>query len=79
MLESPPPTMSVMSNIANAKYEGLQYGKLMVNKNVKWFNIIFSKLMQIEVQITISQLLVLHMHNCWECHFFVYFAITLHG
>jgi len=33
--ESPPPTMSVVSNIANAEYEGLQYGKFMVNETIK--------------------------------------------
>jgi hypothetical protein len=55
VLESPPPTISVMSNIANVEYEGLQYGKFTVNEIVKWCSIIFSKLMQIEVHITIGQ------------------------
>lgn len=35
VLESPSPTMSVMSNIANVEYEGLQCGKFMVNENVE--------------------------------------------
>ncbi len=35
VLESPPLTMNVMSNIANVEYEGLQYGKFMVNEIVE--------------------------------------------
>lgn len=54
VLESPPLTMNVMSNIANVEYEGLQYGKFMVNEIVEWLSIIFSKLMQIEVHLTIG-------------------------
>jgi hypothetical protein len=46
--------MNVMSNIANVEYEGLQYGKFMVNEIVEWLSIIFSKLMQIEVHLTIG-------------------------
>ncbi len=33
--ESPPPIMSVMSNTTNVKYEGLKYGKFMVNEIVE--------------------------------------------
>lgn len=77
--ESPPPIMSVMSNTTNVKYEGLKYGKFMVNEIVEWLSITFSMLMQIEVHLTIGQLLVLHMRNCQKLQFFVYFAIASRG
>jgi hypothetical protein len=35
VFESPPPIMSVMSNTTNVKYEGLKYGKFMVNEIVE--------------------------------------------
>jgi hypothetical protein len=74
VFESPPPTMSVMSNTTNVEYEGLKYGKFMVNEIIERLSIIFSMLMQIEVHLTIGQLLVLHMHNCQECQFFCLFC-----
>jgi hypothetical protein len=69
VLEPPPPAVNAMSENSTAEYEGLQYGKFMVSETIELLDIIFSKLMQIEVHLASGQVLYCMCMNDWNLLF----------